>query len=289
MITFRLTREEQHNEDTTYFINYISNALKEKPWDIVEGEGPIIAVANHAGNGLRDEISDLMALSEKERRREEDPYTDAWTSVAPTRLIAHRSRFEVDLNRIRHEAVYRTHQQAWGLNVWKEPIPDAAVERSLQQYDAYYAELHRICTAKKEKHGKFVILDLHSYNHRRDGPEGPAADPVHNPEVNIGTGTMDREQWAPLVDRFVDDLKSFDFFGRQLDVRENIKFVGRGFPLWTHTTFSDSGCTLAVEFKKFFMDEWTGELDSILHNAIHQAIESTIEGLHESLEQLGVS
>lgn len=263
--------------------------MKERPWDIVEGEGPIIAVANHSGSGLRDEIIELMALTEEERRREEDPYTDAWTNVASTRLIAHRSRFEVDLNRTRHEAVYRTHQDAWGLNIWKEPISDAAVERSLEQYDAYYAELDRICTAKKEEYGRFVILDLHSYNHRRDGPDGPIADPEHNPEVNIGTGTMDREQWSPLVDRFIDDLKSFDFLGRKLDVRENVKFVGRGFPKWTHTTFPDSGCTLAVEFKKFFMDEWTGELDPNMHDAIHNAIESTIEGLHESLERLGGS
>ena len=261
--------------------------MSRNPWDIIEGAGPIIAVANHAGNALRNEIADLIALTEEERYREEDPHTDAWTSVAPTRLLAHRSRFEVDLNRSRHEAVYRTPEEAWGLNIWKEPISTALIERSLEQYDTYYSDLHKVCTAKKKRHGRFVILDLHSYNHRRDGPDGPVADPKLNPEVNIGTGTMDREQWAPLVDRFIDDLRSFDFLGRHLDVRENVKFVGRGFPKWTHTMFPDSGCTLAVEFKKFFMDEWTGEVDWQAHDAIHRAIASTIDGLLETLDEMG--
>ena len=246
-------------------------------------------MANHAGSALRDEIARLMALTGEERLREEDPYTDAWTSVAPTCLIAKRSRFEVDLNRSRHEAVYRSQRDAWGLNIWSEPISNAEITRSLEQYDAYYADLHRICTVKKEEHGKFVILDLHSYNHRRDGPDRPIADPEHHPEVNIGTGTMDRAQWAPLVDRFIDDLRSFDFLGRELDVRENIKFVGRGLPGWTHTMFPDSGCALSVEIKKFFMDEWTGILDPHVHETIHNAIGSTIKGLHESLEQLNES
>jgi len=131
-----------------------------------------------------------------------------------------------------------------------------------------------------------VILDLHSYNHRRDGPDKPAADPEGNPEVNIGTGTMDRERWGPLVDHFMEDLRSFDFLGRHLDVRENVKFVGRGFPLWTHSTFPESGCTLAIEFKKFFMDEWNGEVDKVQHEAIYNALESTLAGINEELNRL---
>ena len=42
-----------------------------------------------------------------------------------------------------------------------------------------------------------VVFDLHTYNHRRNGPDGPPADPAGNPQVNIGTGTMNRDRWAP--------------------------------------------------------------------------------------------
>ena len=164
------------------------------------------------------------------RLQEEDPRTGEWAEVAPTRLVVHRSRFEVDLNRSRETAVYRRPEDAWGLNLWTHPLTDDLVARSLAEYDAFYAELDRVLAEKARRHGRFVVLDLHSYNHRREGPEGPEAEPAGNPEVNVGTGTMDREYWAPLVERFIADLRGYDFLGRHLDVRENVKFVGRQFP-----------------------------------------------------------
>jgi hypothetical protein len=40
-------------------------------------------------------------------------------------MITHRSRFEVDLNRPRREAVYRIPEDAWGLDIWRdEVLPD---------------------------------------------------------------------------------------------------------------------------------------------------------------------
>ncbi|MGH8657056.1 MAG: N-formylglutamate amidohydrolase, partial [Gammaproteobacteria bacterium] len=72
-----------------------------------EGDGPIVATAIHAGHALHPEIAALIALDEATRLREEDPFTAQLARVAPTRLIALRSRFEVDLNRPRERAVYR--------------------------------------------------------------------------------------------------------------------------------------------------------------------------------------
>ncbi len=261
--------------------------IMNKPlWRIVEGNSPVIAIANHSGHALRDEIAARTALSDQQRLQEEDPFTDKWTSIAPTRAVATYSRFQVDLNRSREQAVYRNPEDAWGLDLWKEPLEEDMVARSLAEFDAYYAELLRLCRNAEEKFGCFVILDLHSYNHRRAGPDGPPADAQGNPEVNIGTGTMDRNRWGSLVDRFIRDLRAFDFFGRSLDVRENVKFVGRGFPIWTHTTFPKTGCTLAIEFKKFFMDEWTGEVDWEQHEAIRNALATTLTGLGTELNRV---
>ncbi|MBU0678352.1 MAG: N-formylglutamate amidohydrolase, partial [Verrucomicrobia bacterium] len=127
------------------------------------------------------------------------------------------------------------------------------------------------------------VLDIHTYNHRRNGPDGEPADPAANPEVNIGTGTMDREQWAPLADRFITDLRSFDLNGRHLDVRENVKFRGGFFSRFIHEHFPKSGCSLAIEFKKFFMNEWTGELDNAMHDQIREALASAVPGLLDML------
>lgn len=186
----------------------------------------------------------------------------------------------MDLNRAREEAVYLRPEDAWGLRVWTETPPQDFIERSLSELDAFHAEMGAIISENVKRFGVTVVLDLHSYNHRRD-KNGPPADPEGNPEVNIGTGTMDRERWAPLVDRFMSDLSSFDFMGRHLDVRENVKFKGRGLPRWVHGTFPADAVALAVEFKKFFMDEWSGELDREQHELITEALRSTLPGLLE--------
>lgn len=262
--------------------NELQKGMDSPVWVLTLGEGPIIATANHDGHELREEVAALTALSEEQRLREEDPYTGQWTSIAPTRIVARRSRFEVDLNRSRETAVYREPENAWGLALWKTPLPEDVVARSVAEYDAFYADLERVLL-DKAKLGSFVVLDLHSYNHRRDGPNAPAEDPFVNPEVNIGTGTMDRTRWRPLVDRFFADLSGFDFLGRHLDVRENVKFVGRQLPRWVHTRFPTEGCALAIEVKKFFMDEWTGELYQAPHEALRNALAATLPGLLEEL------
>lgn len=260
--------------------------MEQPIWTFKNGPGPIIAVANHDGHALRAEVEQIMALDADTRRREEDPFTGEWAELAPTCLIAEHSRFEVDLNRPRETAIYLGPEDAWGLEVWKQPPPVAIINTSLAGYDAYYKALEDLCREKQAQYGTFVVLDLHSYNHRRNGVDGPPADPEGNPEVNIGTGTMDHERWGSLVARFMADMRSFDFFGRPLDVRENVKFVGRQFPRWVHTRFPETGCAIAVEFKKFFMDEWTGELDRRLHTAIGDAIAGTFPGLELELKKV---
>lgn len=255
--------------------------------EIAEGQGPLAATAIHHGHDLREEVRALMALSDADRLREEDPHTGIFTTVATTRLVARRSRFEVDLNRPRDRAVYRTPEDAWGLRVWKREPPADLVERSLSEYDAFYAEARRLFAEMERRFGHFVVLDLHSYNHRRNGPDAPPEDPAANPEINVGTGTLDRERWALLIDRFMGDLAAFDFLGRPLDVRENVRFRGGAFPRWIHETFPESACCLAVEVKKIFMDEWTGEVSAEEFEAIPQALQSALPGLLESLEKVG--
>jgi N-formylglutamate deformylase len=265
------------------------SSTKSKLWEITEGNGPIVCVAIHDGHLVRDSLTGLLALDESDRLREEDPYTGGWTHVAGTRMIARYSRFQVDLNRTREKAVYLRPEDAWGLQVWRQPVSGDLIAESLREYDAFYAEAGRILAKVERAHGPFVVFDLHSYNHRRGGPDAPPEDPGANPEVNLGTGTLDRARWGPLIDRFLADLKAFDFLGRTLDARENVKFQGGNFSRWVNTSFPDTGCALAIEFKKIFMDEWTGELDPVCHQLLGQALAATVPGILSSLDEVSVA
>jgi N-formylglutamate deformylase len=253
---------------------------------LTAGEGPVVAAAIHNGHLVRSEVVELLSLTDAERLREEDPFTETLIDWAPTQLVGRRSRFEVDLNRPRDMAIYLTPEQAWGLNVWHAPPMTEVVERSLANYDLFYATAESVLRRLVAVHGRVVVLDVHSYNHRRDGADGSMADAAENPEINVGTGTMDRQRWAPLVDAFITELSHFDYLGRRLDVRENVKFQGGHFCRWIHQTFPDSICAIAVEFKKFFMDEWTGQVDRPQLIKLRAALQSTAPRLLQVLAEL---
>jgi N-formylglutamate deformylase len=249
-------------------------------------DAPLIATAIHAGHAVRPGVAEWMEIQPAARLREEDPFTDGWTWIAPMRVIGTVSRFEVDLNRPRDGAVYRTPEQSWGLQVWKDPLPQALHDGSLRRYDAFYAEMRRLLDEAERRFGRFVVLDLHSYNHLREGPGSQPADAQQNPDVNLGTGSMDRARWAPVVDRFIAEMSGFDYRGGHLDVRENVKFRGGYFPTWIHRTYPGSGCAIAVELKKFFMNEWTGEPDAEQLKLIFRALAAAAAGVLSELEQM---
>lgn len=252
-------------------------------WTITQGEGPIATFAIHAGHDIRPEIERRLALDESQRLHEEDPYTDRWTDVTANRLIAHRSRFEVDLNRPRPKSIYLRPEDAWGLQLWKLPPPAPIIARSLFMHETFYVTLGAFLEHLQRHYGHFVILDLHSYNYRRGGPDAPPADPEKNPEVNLGTGTVKEGIWRPMINHFEQSLHEYDFQGRHLDVRENVNFTGGFLPKWVHRHFPESGCVLAIEFKKFFMNEWTGEPKPRDIEEIDHALASSIPALYEEL------
>ena len=257
-------------------------------WWGQEAACPVVAVAVHAGHELRDEVAGLTAIPAARRFREEDPGTSEWSMWFRTRLVACRSRFEVDLNRPRDSAVYAQSADCWDEQPWHRPLPPEVAERSLQVHDAFYAVLAGILDRTEAMFGRFVVYDLHSYNHRRGGPDAPPADPAGHPDVNVGTGSMDRDLWGPVVDRFMADLGSVDvpYGDGHLDVRENVVFKGRHLAQWVHERYPRTGCAIAIEVKKFFMDELTGQLDERLTGTVGDTLAATVPGVVHELERL---
>jgi hypothetical protein len=255
-------------------------------WPIRRGDQPLLATAIHDGHEIRPELVDLLAISEADRLREEDPFTARWTTVAANRIVARRSRFEVDLNRPPEQAVYQVPDDAWGLQVWKERPSAEVVERSMAENLAFYDLLRRELDDLVARFGHFVVFDIHSYNHRRGGPDASPDDPELNPVVNEGTGTMDRGWWSPLVDRFEEELEGQVVGGDDLDVRENVTFEGGHLSTWVHENFPTQGCSLSIEFKKVYLDEWTGEPDEGVIVDLERALAATVPGVLASLDAL---
>jgi len=254
--------------------------------NIAVGNSPIVATAIHNGHFLRPEVIKQINIPEVDRLREEDPYTAGWAEISDTRIICNRSRFEVDINRVREKAVYLSPEDAWGLQVWKQKPSSNLINDSLIEYDGFYHTVKQLLLDIERRFGHFVLLDLHSYNHLRNGSNGPPAESASNPEVNIGTESIEYDHWKPLIKRFISDLRGFDYLGRHLDVRENVKFKGGYFPRWINQNFPQKCCAMAVEVKKFFMNEWTGEIYRDKYEAIKTALDSTIPGLLEELNSI---
>lgn len=253
-------------------------------WTIERGMSPIIATAIHEGHSTRLNLQSKFSLDHHERLREEDPYTEFTIRDVPNRIVFHRSRFEVDINRNREGAIYLTPEQAWGLNVWAGALPDDQIEASLRTHDAYYDMLLPFLKEIERQFGRFVVLDIHSYNHRRNGPTARPTPPEQAPDINIGTSSMDRGRWAPVVDALTAHFRSHTINGSPLDVRENVAFQGKGEQTrFIHEHFPKTGCAIAVEFKKFFMDEWTGEPDTGVLDQLRQIVATAVPILEKTL------
>ena len=244
--------------------------------------GQMVWTAVHAGHELRPGLVDVVALDPSTRLREEDPFTDRMLGDVGIRVVARRSRFEVDLNRPRKQAVYRVPDEAFGLDVWKRELQPDELEGSRRIHDAFYTclstHLDRLAA-----NGRFLVIDVHSYNHRPRGPNAPAEPAAGNPEVNVGTGAFDGHRWDRAVATFVESLGEQHVRDHRLDVRVNVRFRGGYLCHWVVERYPDTACPLAIEFKKVFMDEWTGQCEdahvSELREALGVAAKLTLDEL----------
>jgi len=238
-------------------------------------DSPILVTAIHDGHFIPPSLLNDIHLEEHERMREEDPYTAYLADDQPANsLIVGTSRFITDLNRPRRKCIYKNPEDAWGLQVWNKPLSEAVEKELLAYYDYFYMRVKNLMDTLIKRHGNFVVLDLHSYNHRRETPHLMADNRI-NPEINIGS-VHNYPKWHAFIQDFISFLSKSNIAGHHPDVRENVKFKGGEFSNWLYRHYGNFGCVLSIEFKKTFMDEWTGraDIDHIqdLKKVIHDSI-----------------
>jgi len=66
-------------------------------------------------------------------------------------------------------------------------------------------------------------------------------------------------------------------------VRFDVKFTGGHQCRWLKSRYGDRCCAIATEFKKVYIDEWTGEPDEPLTEVIGDLMELAAVGVRDAL------
>ena len=86
---------------------------------------------------------------------------------------------------------------------------------------------------------------------------------------------------------WLEHLGAVEIPGRgRLDVRENVCFRGRHLAQSVHDRYPETACALAIEVKKFFMDEHRGEINGPLSTAVGEALAATVPGMVDELDRV---
>lgn len=222
-------------------------------------DSPFWAFAIHDGQQIDPFIDPYINLNESERLREEDPFTAVMAELPMNQFIVGSSRFQLDLNRKIEDSVYLRPDQAWGLQVWKDSLPENIVTELYLDHKNIYQEIEEQIQETIDQFGYFVVYDIHSYNAKRNGSE-EEVDTEINPQINLGTAYVD-PKWQPLIEQLMDFISKDSLYDGPIDIRENIKFKGGYLSQLINKKFGAYGCVLSIEFRKDFMDEWTGAPD----------------------------
>lgn len=218
---------------------------------------PFWAFAIHDGHHVDADLEPYLNISSDDRLREEDPYTAILAELPFNRFVCGTSRFQLDLNRNKDGAIYLTPERSWGIKVWKTDLPQQFKDQLYESYDRVYQKIVQQIQNTIDRYGYFVIYDIHSYNALRAGPK-TIVDEINNPQINIGT-SHNNSKWRELTTLLL-DVFSNSKDGQTYDVRENIKFKGGFLSSYLNEQFGDKGCVFSIEFRKDFMNEWTGEV-----------------------------
>lgn len=227
---------------------------------------PAMSTAIHDGSNFRAELEDNCLLEKKDRYYEEDPYTGSFIAKQAITLIAHDSRYEYDLNRNTDECVYET---AWGKEIWKTPLSEEVIAKSKAKHAQFYRIVAAVVEALVEDFGQCVVYDNHSYNFKRHERKDL-------PVINVGTTSVKGQQWRPIIDSWLSALQNMNVDGITVTAAENDIFYGKGrLAGFCHSRYNNV-LVLATEAKKVFMDELTGQADTVVLPSLQQVYNNTV-------------
>lgn len=230
-----------------------------------------LAVVLHSGNRVRPEMIEIMDVTGEDRSREEDLYMDLFVKDFPIHLIARDSRFEYDLNWEIEKAIYPFDGKKWGLRVWKRYLDAIEAEESYKKYREFHALLELVLDHIMAEHRCAILFDIHSFCYQRENKVKWWED--SKPEINLGTRYINRDFFSPLIDLFLDGMSGATLDGQTLRIVENDIFPGGYLTRKFARSHNRQVLVLAIEYKKIYMDERTGEL---FNNKLHTLKENLL-------------
>lgn len=229
----------------------------------IENYVPYVCGAVHDGHQFRKELWENCTHTEYERWFEEDPATKSMIQSHPIVIAGCDSRFEYDLNRDPENAVF---VDAWGKKLWKEPLPKAQKDKSLQKHANFYRVVHTLIQQLESKFETIVVYDIHSYNWRRWDREVPV--------INLGTSNVDNERFGEFIEHWRATLSGLKLpHVNETTSKINDTFFGNGYFLKYITKNFKNTLVLATEFKKIYCDE----LNQIIYPEVVDAIENQLQ------------
>ncbi|MCB5261382.1 MAG: N-formylglutamate amidohydrolase [Candidatus Cloacimonetes bacterium] len=234
-----------------------------------DSASPVLALAIHNGHRLPEALLPYTQISAEDRFREEDPHTGSIANRYANHIILETSRFAVDLNRSPEKAVYQNPEDAWGLVVRNGVLPHSVLSGLLYSYQNWYTTLRYQLERMLERHPVVIVLDLHSYNHRRGGPDAPPDPQEKNPDIILGRSNLP-EGYYHFIEDLRQRLDGQSFAWGSLDVRCDVKFPGGHLPRFLNDRYPGKVICVAVEFKKIFMDEHSGVLNPVRLDSLRQ-------------------
>jgi len=232
---------------------------------IFEKPASYAGIAIHAGSRIRENLKDKLHVSPEDRYREEDPGTDRFIEKLPIQVVALDSRFEYDVNRSAEKAIPLTPEMAWGLTVWNSPLTAEEIATSLAKYREFHLLMDLVSAylvqqaGRKGGSGRAYIFDLHSYCYQREQREPWYVNA--KPVINLGTDAINEAVFRDSIDDFLLKLKKIKAEGRLITVAENEVFKGGYLARRLSAQHPDQLADFAIEFKKIFIDEWSGEFN----------------------------
>lgn len=227
---------------------------------------PFACAAIHDGHQFRHELWEPCLHTEYDRWYEEDPETKAMVQSHPIVIAGCDSRFEYDLNRAPEEAVFVT---AWGKQLWKAPLSEALIQKSLRKHANFYRVVHALINTLETRFRFCTVYDMHSYNWQRWDREVPT--------WNLGTSNIDNARFGDVVEAWRQSLSEIQLpNGIQSTSKINDTFQGHGYFLKYITQNFKNTLVLATEIAKVYCDEYKQIIFPEVVHTVEQELKTRI-------------